>query len=293
MVPVCVKKQDGDWQKLDILLDTGSANGCMLAKTTVNQHGIAIRHDYNSPASIGPLPCPGNSMPMSPIWVELQLEGNARVVEAKILKTDDLSGAIGTGLLLNRRITIDVRGKGLVEIDQIPEPRGLASIRSVISRPEPQWPSLEHHGKLPWANLNVRDSKGEWQPLTANVDTGNSEMLSLPPSCVETLGLRLLDKCQMNTVHGQVDASCGEVKIYWQGSCRTVQCIQWQELDRPIIGMKLLSGNRITIDFDVDYPQPVVGIAPIPRLGLSAKNLLKSSKDRLRHKFAGWPWWRG
>ena len=285
MVPVCVKKQDGDWQKLDILLDTGSAKGCMLAKTTVNQHGIAIRHDYNSPASIGPLPCPGNSMPMSPIWVELQLEGNARVVEAKILKTDDFSGVIGSSLLLNRRIIIDVVKNRAVKIGCIPERTRLARIRSLVFKRERQRPSLEYHGKLPWANLNVRDSKGEWQPLTAIVDTGNSEMLSLPLSCVETFGLRLLDKCQMNTVHGQVDASCGEVEILWRGYCRPVICIQHQEERPPLIGMKLLQGNRITID--VDRPAPVVNIAPIPRTVSSIESILESSKDRLRHILAG------
>ena len=52
MIPVSLKKLDGDWQNRNILLDTGSEVSFMLAETTASQHGIAIRLDYNSPASI-------------------------------------------------------------------------------------------------------------------------------------------------------------------------------------------------------------------------------------------------
>ena len=102
-IPVRVKKLDGEWQKLSILLDTGSEAGFMLAETTVSQHGIAVRHDYNLPASIGPLQGPGNSIPMPPYWVELQMEETSRVAEAEILETDDFSSVIGPAHLSYRR----------------------------------------------------------------------------------------------------------------------------------------------------------------------------------------------
>ena len=76
IVPVGVKKLDGDWQKLDILLDTGSEVDCMLAETTVGQYGIAIRHRYDSPVSVGSVQILGNSILRSHYWVELLLEGN-------------------------------------------------------------------------------------------------------------------------------------------------------------------------------------------------------------------------
>ena len=228
---------------------------------------------------------------MSPYWVELQLEGYSRVVEAQILKTDDFSGAIGPDLLLNKRITVDVVENELVEIDEIPEPTPFDRIRGLIRRPERQWPSSEYVWNLPWTNLKVRDSAGEWQPLTANVDTGNSQQLSLPTSYVERFGLRLPGKCQVRTSDGPSDASCGDVEVVWQGSERTVRCIQWQKLDRPIIGMKLLSGKRITID--LDQCAPMVNIAPMPRLASSNRNFLQSFAERLRHRFAGRSRWRG
>ncbi len=120
MVPVNVKKLDGDWQELSILLDTGSEFVFMLAETTASELGIAVRNDRDSPASIGPIPRLDDSMPMPPHWVKLQLEGIPRVAKNKILKTDDFAGAIGPSLLSNRRITIDVVRNGSVEIDQIP-----------------------------------------------------------------------------------------------------------------------------------------------------------------------------
>ena len=285
IIPASFKKLDGDWQKLRVLLDTGSKVGLMLAEATVSQHGIAIRYDYNSPASIGPILRLGNSMPMPPHWVELQLEGIPRVVENKILETDDFSGVIGPSLLLNRRITIDVVRNGAVEIDWIPAPTSLDRIRSLIRKPKRQRPSPEYIWQLPWVDMAIKDSEGRWQPFSANVDTGDSGQLSLPPSYVERFGLRLPGECRVNTPDGPFDTSCGEVEICWQGSPCTVQCIERQDINPPLIGMKLLRGNRITIDFD--YLPSVVEIAPIPRSASSNKNFLQSSKDRLRRRFAG------
>ncbi len=265
MVPVNVKKVDGGWQELSILLDTGSEFGFMLAETTANEHGIAVRYNRDSPASIGPILRPGDSMPMPPLWVKLQLEGIPRVVEIKILKTDDFAGVIGPSLLLDRRITIDVVRNGPVEIDQIPPPTFLDRIRCLILKHERQRPSLKYGWQLPWIDVAIRDSKGKWRCFSANVDTGNSEQLSLPPSYVERFGLRLPDKCWVNTSDGPINASCGEVEMFWQGSPCTVQCIQHQQGKPPLIGMKLLSGNRITIDVEVDYVPPRVEIARIPR----------------------------
>ena len=156
MVPVNVKKLDGDWQELSVLLDTGSEFGFMLAETPASELGIAVRYDRDSPASIGPILRPGDSMPVPPHWVKLQLEGNSRVVEAKTLKSDDFAGLIGPSLLLNRRITIDVVRNGAVEIGQIPAPTLLDHIRSRILKHERQRPSLEYVWKLPWIDVAIR-----------------------------------------------------------------------------------------------------------------------------------------
>ena len=292
MVPVSLKKLDGGWQELDVLLDTGSEYRFMLAETTATHHDIAIRLDCNSPASIVSVQHLGNSISMSPCWVELQLEGYPKVVEVRIIKSGVVSGVIGPSLLLHRRITIDVEENGVVAIDDIPEPTHLARIRTLIRKPKRQRPSLEYVWKLPWVEVAIKDSSGRYQTIRANVDTGDTGQLSLPPSYVERFGLRLPSKCQVITPDGPLDANCGDAEILWRGKSHTVKCIQRQEKNPPLIGMKLLSGNRITIDIDVDYIPPAVRIAPIPRSALSNKNLFQSLAERLRHGFAGRSWWR-
>ena len=257
MVPVSVRKWDGDWEGIGVLLDTGSEFGFMLAETTASELGIADRYNRDSPASIGRILRLGDSMPM----LELQLEGISRVVEVNIIKPNDFAGAIGPSLLLHRRITIDVVRTGAVEIDQIPPdqtppPTLLDHVRSLILR---QWPSRQ----LPRIDVAIRDSKGKWRCFSANVDTGSSEQLSLPPSYVKKFGLRLPGKCWVNTPDGRINASCGEVEMFWQGSPCTVQCIQHQQWKPPLIGMKLLEGNRVTMDFTC--ARPAVEIGRIPR----------------------------
>ena len=280
IVPVSVKKLDGDWQKLNVLCDTGADGGLVLGRATLSRHGVAIAPDRNALATIDPADLPGDSISVSHYWVEL--EGYPRLVEAEIREKLRFCGLIGTDLLQGRRITMDVRENGTVNIDRTPSPsRRRSGLRkSQLQHRSSEYPPLSM--KLPWADVTIKDGEGRCQTISANVDTGTNGELTLPPSDVERLGLRLLDKCRVNTINGEVNASCGEVEIVWQGCHRTVQCIQREDVDRPIIGMKLLSCNRITIDFEPSGAS--VRIAPIKR---------QSYADRLRHRFAGLLRWRG
>ena len=245
----------------------------MLDRATVIQHGIAIGPDCNALATVDPVDLPGDSILMSPHWVELLLEECAMPVKAEIREPLDFSGVIGTNLLQGRRMTIDVLTNEAVTIDWIP------------SSPNRfyEYPSLS--GKLPWIDVTIKDREGRCQTISANVDTGNSEELTLPPSCVKELGLRLLNKCWVKTINGPVNASCGEVEIVWQGCHRTAKCIEREDMDRAIIGMSLLSGKRITIDFELSGAS--LRIAPIPRSAMSNKNFLQSFAEYLRRRFAG------
>ena len=297
IIPVSVKKLDGNWQNLDILLDTGSNSGLVLESATVNRYGIALGPDRNVLATIDPAELPGNSITISPFWVELLLEGYSQPVKAEIREVYHLSGLIGTDFLQGRRITMDVVKDGTVNIDWIPAPPSpsfLDCLRIGFRKPKlPYYPSQSPilPRILPWADVTIKDREGRTQTIYANVDSGDSGELTLPPSYIKSFGLMLPNKCRVITIDGEVDASCGELEIIWQGCHRTILCVQRQELDRPIIGMKLLSGNRITIDFDY-VSQPVVEIAPIPRSALSNESFLQSFGDRLRHKLAGRLWWR-
>ena len=273
IIPVSIKKMNRDWQEFEVLLDTGYGGEFMIALAT-------LRDFYNLP-SIDQIPYPYER-------IELKLDGNPREVEAEIIKPDDFSGVIGPSLLLGRRIVIDVEENGLVEIDWIPMPTRptlLTRLTSILHRPykSKQQPSDDYRWKLPWANLKVRDNKGVWQPRTVNVDTGDSGKLSLPPSLVEEFGLRLPDKCRVYTPCGPLDTCCGEVEIFWQGNPCTVQCVQLQEKNPPLVGMKLLRGNRITIDLSYeDMGRSFVEIAPIPQPEV---DMAQGGKSRPRPSF--------
>ena len=242
-----------------------------MAIATVNQYGIALRPGPDSKASIGFLPDPGDSIEISPHWAELFLEGYSRLVETRFLKVADFSGLIDPSSLLNRRITVDVEINGAVEIDCIPAPTRLARIVSLFRKRKRPSPPFEYHCNLPWTNLSVKGASGKCYPLTVNVDTGSNGELSLPPTLVERLGLRLLDRCRLRTPNGQGEYRCGEVEILWRDKSCTVECIEREDFVPPLIGTKLLRGERITIDNHVDYEPPLVRISPIPRREKSAR----------------------
>ena len=249
MIPVSIKKPNWDWLELNVLLDTGYGGEFMMA--------LATLRDFYNLSSIDQIPYLGNSMSTPYKWVELKLDENpTKEVKAEIIKPNHFPGVIGPSLLLSKRIVIDVEEDGLVEIDWIPRPiRPTLPTRllGLIRKPKRKRPSCEYRWKLPWVNLKVRDSTGEWQPLTVNVDTGDDGELSLPPSLVERFGLKLPYKCRVNTPCGPLDTCCGKVKIFWEGNPCTVQCVQLQEKNPPLIGMNLLRGKRITIDLSYDY----------------------------------------
>ena len=172
MIPVSVKKRDGNWMELDVLLDTGSEFGFMIAPDTFR--------DFYNLSSIDQIPYLGSSMSTPYEWVELKLDGNStKEVKAEILKFNHFPGVIGPSLLLNRRIVIDIEDNGLVEIDWITrptQPTFLTRLLRRIRKPEQQLPSLEYMWKykLPWVNLAIKDSRDKWHHITVNVDTGNN-----------------------------------------------------------------------------------------------------------------------
>ena len=261
IVRASIKNLDGEWREFDFLLDTGSEHDLMLSESTVRQHRIAVRPYCDAPASIDPLQLPSDSLYISPFWVEALLNRQPRIVKAEIIKADKFAAVIGPSLLWNRRLTIDVVENGAVVLDCIPALSPLAHFRSQFRKRERQYPLLDYRWNLPWVNVIVNDSQGRRRCFSANVDTGDSGELSLPPSKVEELGLDLPDICLITTPDGEFQTTCGEAEMIWQGNPLTVECIQRSEENPPLIGMKLLYGNRITIDFDC--LAPAVRIDPI------------------------------
>lgn len=257
MISAKIRREDGDSQQLDLLLDTGFYGDLILRDDTVDRYRLAIGIDYSRLTS--------NQFPQGPETAELFLEETPRTVSAQKRKEHLFPGLLGTAPLLRRRITVNVVEKGEVNIDWIPAPslyeRVLRNLRTPkrqrsSQEPPPPWAVV---AALPWINLSVRDSSGRFHTFGANVDTGDNGKLSFPASLVDKLGLRLSGTCQRYFDGGLVDVPCGEVEIVWQGRQLPVRFIQKLDADRPIIGMALFRGHRITID--VDFGGPPVGIS--------------------------------
>ncbi len=260
MIPASIRRNDGAFQRLDLLLDTGFYGDLILREDTVDRYGLAIGMDYSGLTS--------NRFLHDPQTAELFLEENPRKVSAQTRKEHLFAGLLGTAPLLRRRITVDVVQNGEVTIDWIPEPslyerilRNLRTPKRQLSSQEPP-PSWAVLAALPWINITVRDSSGRFHTFGANVDTGDNGELSFPASLVNELGLRLSGTCQRYFDGGLVDVPCGEVEVVCQGHQFPGQFVQKPDVDRPIIGMELFRGHRIAIDIDFGGPPVKVHSAP-------------------------------
>ena len=270
IIPIGVRREDEEWQPLEILLDTGFNGDIALDRSLMNQYQLQTRPDYDRLSSKGVLRGRGESTATTPCAVELLWNGLTRMASLEQIGDHPFSGMVGTGLLSNYRVVVDVVENGAVTVDYVPsssyEPRFQWPWKR--RRRKRQLPSMEYlewwlHD-LPWTNLEIQDGWGNWQTLSVNVDTGSSEELSLPADWVARLGFRLAGKSQLQTVDGPVEVRCGEVEVMWKGRRQRIECTQREDNVPPVIGMKLFHGNRIT--FDVDFRRQAVGIVPLSRL---------------------------
>ena len=175
MISVSIRREDGDSQQLDLLLDTGFYGDLILREDTVDRYRLAIGFDYSRPISN-----------QGPKTAELFLEETPRKVSAQTRKEHLFPGLLGTAPLLRRRITVNVVENGEVNIDWIPAPSLYERILGNLRTPKRQRssqelpPSWAMVTALPWTILSVRDSSGRCHTFGANVDTGDNGELSFP-----------------------------------------------------------------------------------------------------------------
>lgn len=282
IVPVSVRKENGDWLHLDVLLDTGFNGEIALEHGLVSEYGLAAQPKDDMPEPIGLLQTPISSTTISSQAVELELGDTRLLASVHLLDQHPFSGQLGTALLLNRRITLDVVENGAVNIDWTPLPRHRPGILQKLGVRKWQLPHPEYMtwwiDSLPWMNVSIKDGAGRWRSLSATVDTGDSGELRLPSNYVERLGLKFRDKTQVQNIRGPAEESCGRVEIIWNGRKRPVHCTEHQEDIPPVVGMKLFSGNRVTID--VNHLGTAVKFSRIPRSFSLRRSLFRSLSRR-------------
>ena len=113
---------------------------------------------------------------------------------------------------------------------------------------------------LPKAELDIAGPKGDQEHVTALVDTGFTEWLTLPPETIEQLGLNRVSEETLtfgNLTRQAIDVY--EVHIFWISEWFTV--LAHELPGEPAIGMELLRGHRLEFDAlrdaDVDV-EPVI-----------------------------------
>ena len=89
------------------------------------------------------------------------------------------------------------------------------------------------------------------QKIEAVIDTGFTEELMLPGDLIERLGLPRIGELPITLGDGnETDVGLYLAIVEWQDEKRIVQVL-WTE-GKPLIGMSLLYGNRLTLDVVTD-----------------------------------------
>jgi clan AA aspartic protease len=95
-------------------------------------------------------------------------------------------------------------------------------------------------------SLSVFNPEGVRFQVDAVVDTGSTAEFSLPRGVIDVLNLIRADEEDATLADGQViKCQTFEAEILWQTVVRRVQVIELEMT--PLIGMKLLSGHRLTV----------------------------------------------
>ena len=291
IVPVGVRREENEWQEVNLLLDTGFNGDLCLEAPLLDRHCLATRPPrqlVTPDEALERYDCRGPNAPyeLEVLWKRFPRDASLRLMR-EYAEDRPFCGMLGTGLLRYHMVTVDVVEGGTVTVDDVhssTERRGPRWRPGKNKHPRPSTENLEEYLEwfsehLPWTNLPVQDSAGRWRSVWVNVDTGDNGELTLPTSWVAKLGLKLPETSTIQTPNGSESVNQGDGKVKWQGRERWVKC-QHREGVPPLIGMKLLQGNRVTMDFTC--PRPAAEIRQIPGPARSKRGLFDPLADFFR-----------
>ena len=287
-IPIKFRKKNGEWQEISLLLDTGFDGEITLDASLLGKYNLETwpDHEWLTPDKV--FESDDNWKPRAPYTGKIELEGREREAGIHMVRQHPLNGMFGTQLLKLQRLTVDVVESGAVTVENMPR-RSSSNIPSWLSRKtkleEPFGCDLQDYLEwlsvyVAWTNLKVRDRRGGLNSIWVNIDTGNNQELSLPSRVVDRLELTTTGKRRVNTTDGLVERNLGEAEIIWQGRKRLVECLHIPNDKPPVIGMELLKGNRLTIDFD--FPRPIAKIQRKPEQARSVRGFLDSLLNHFR-----------
>ena len=293
IVPVDIKREDNEWQELSLVLDTGFDGEIALDAALLDRYSLATQPQRELLMRKETLDWYNTNKALRRPTVELLRHESSRTASLHILEEDLLgkhpfSGLLGIGLLMYHHVTVDAVKGGATTVKTNPPPTRRVMNPWNLGKRKRQQPSRENleeylkwcNVNVPWTNLPVKDSGGRWHTAWVKVDTGSNGGLTLPTSWVTKLNLRLPYKCQVYGPKGMIQADQGKAVIFWQGKEQQVDCIHREDDVPPLIGMELLQGNRITMDFSCC--RPAAEIQRIPRRTGTIRGFFDSVGDRLR-----------
>lgn len=113
-----------------------------------------------------------------------------------------------------------------------------------------------------WVEISVADSLGNLHTVRAVVDTGFTSYLTLPTEFIERLGLQSVANLPMFLADGsENEYPFYQGNVLWHDRLRSAAIIA---LDAdPLIGTKMLMGNRLTVEFR-DGGEVIIAEPPSP-----------------------------
>ena len=115
-------------------------------------------------------------------------------------------------------------------------------------------------GREAFVSLSIEDSSGTAQPCQSVLDTGFTGYLVLPPAAIRQLGLTNQGRRRITLADGSTHMqNAYTASVVWHGEGHVVRVFEMG--DKPLIGMRLLSGSRVTLDVVEGGPVTIEPIA--------------------------------
>ena len=102
------------------------------------------------------------------------------------------------------------------------------------------------HGREAFVQMLIADRANVEQPLDAVVDTGFTGYLALPQPVIRQLGLISEGEGRITLADGSAQLhDIYRTAVVWHGEHQTIPILGMG--DKPLIGMRMLAGSRITL----------------------------------------------
>ena len=119
---------------------------------------------------------------------------------------------------------------------------------------------VAHDATLPMLTLAVSGENSATVEVDFAIDTGFTEVMTLPPDIIDELNLQFNKEISLTLADGAVYSGAAYTGwVRWHDSVREIEVIS-VDAD-PLVGMRLLAGSNLSIDAE---PGGTVTITELP-----------------------------